>query len=337
LPTLSTPATEATLAPPSVPRRESASAASAVVEAPVSLSASAVSERAKEQEPALSQPPPSDSDFARASKKARFSPHARSIASFVVGSAAFLLGAIFHVGLVTFALGVVGLLVGILGWRSSAQNLERPALAATGPIVNLAAVIVTVLFPSLLGLSPLWSGERAAPRGENAVISLSGQGGFRDVPEGESSWVDASRDALHHGDVRVRILSVIVGRVDLQSIGGDLPQGQDGAMIRLRITNAGVTRKIAYTSWGDLGPEDAPLLHDNQGKSYPMRKFDPAAVVKGHVKNATIPSMKFLEDVLVFEAPPSSIAFLHLDLPASAAGTEGRLRFEIPRTMIFFR
>lgn len=327
------PVTAATFGPRMARKKVPASSASAVAEAPASTQSSPAEGRQSDS----SQPQQSVGVFVPVPKKPFSVSQAASLASFVLGSAAFLLAAITQIGSITLALGIVGLLLGILGWMSAAPSSGRRVLAVAGPVVSLAAVIFAVFVPHLLGLDPLWSVPPPPARQGTAVISLGGNGGFRDAGQGESPWIDASRDALHHGDVRVRILSAVVGTVEFEPIRGKLPLRQNGLVIRLRITNAGITRKIPYTSWGDAQQADAPLLHDNRGKSYRTKTFGSAWIVKGRARNSTIPSGKSLDDVLVFEAVPSNIDFLHLELPASAAGAEGRLRIEIPRKMIVFR
>jgi hypothetical protein len=54
------------------------------------------------------------------------------------------------------------------------------------------------------------------------------------------------------------------------------------------------------------------------------------------VPRASLPTAKSVDDVLVFEAPPASINYLRLELPCAAFGAKGKLRLEIPRSMITF-
>lgn len=320
------PVAAPTRGPRSARKKRAAALAPAAVETPP---ASVEPDRANAQLPTIEQQPQEEMPMRML--------RAGGLASFMLGSAAFLLAAIFHVTFLTLVLGVAGFLIGSLCCLLSEGGPRRSLLAAAGSIVGLAAVIFAVFLPGLLGLSPL--GNAAAPRVHSgpAVISLGGRGGFRPAAEGESSWVDASHDALHYGDVRVRILSAVVGIVDFEPNRVQKANGERGLAIRLRITNAGIARKIPYTSWGDAPPEQAPLLRDNQGKSYPVKKFGQGWVVKGRAPHSSIPSGKSLDDVIVFESPPAGIEHLCLELPATAAGAEGSLRMKIPRSMIVFR
>jgi hypothetical protein len=271
------------------------------------------------------------------------------LASFLLGSFAFLAAAVLHVGWVTFALGLVGLLLGVVGCLLSSGGPRRLVLPIAGTAVSLPAVFVAAFLPHWLGLAPLWGRPKPPDYTKDAAISLSGGGGLRRATGREIVWVDASHDALVHGDVRLRVSSAAVETVKFVPVQGKQPPGARGLVIALRITNAGVERNINYTSWADsprpqnkltIGPiPEVPVLSDNQGKTYALKALPAGWVVKGHVASASIPagSSKSLDDVLVFEAPPPNIEFLRLELPASGVGAAGRLHMEIPRQMIEFR
>jgi hypothetical protein len=251
---------------------------------------------------------------------------------------AFLAGAVFSVGLVTFALGLAGLLLGLVGLLLGRATPRRLALPGVGVAVSLPAVLIAAFLPHWLGLSPLRGPPKPAGLGGDAAISLGGGGGLRRKPEGEIVWVDAQRDALVHGDVRLRVSSARVEPVAFEPVPGKSPPGDRCLVVGLRITNAGVVRKINYAGWGGAAnSQDKPVLRDNKGKTYAEKVFAAGWVVKGRVANAAIAPGKTLDDVLVFEAPPPGVEHLRLELPASAVGAEGRLRMEIPRQMIAFR
>ncbi len=265
-------------------------------------------------------------------------PNYPGLASFLLGCSAFLAGGVLHAGLATLALGLVGLLLGIIGLIFSSLTRTRRALPAAGLAVSLPALLLPVLVPSWLGLNPLSDPPRPTNRAGEAVISLSNRGGLRRATEGETLWADASRDALHHGDVRLRVSSARVGPADFMPVPGQEPPLDRCLLIGLRLTNAGVTRKMSYAGWDGGDPaQGQPVLRDNQGKTYAAKTFGPGWVVKGRARDATIPPGKFLDDVLAFEAPPGTIDYLRLELPAAAVGAEGKLQMEIPKHMIAFR
>jgi hypothetical protein len=52
------------------------------------------------------------------------------------------------------------------------------------------------------------------------------------------------------------------------------------------------------------------------------------------VSSASVHPGKSVEDVVVFEEPVARAEYLRLELPASAFGGTGKLRFQIPKSMI---
>jgi hypothetical protein len=256
------------------------------------------------------------------------------LASFLLGCFAFLVGAVLRAGLATLVLGLLGLLLGVLGLFFAWLIPTRRILPVAGVAVSLPALLLPLIWPGLLGFLPLGGPVRPTNREGDAAMSLSGVGGLRHATEGETLWVDASHDALHHGDVRLRITSAVVGPVHFEPVQGKPPPGDRCLVIGLRITNAGIMRKLTYKGWAGGEP---PMLRDDKGKSYALKAFGAGWVVKGSAPSATIPPGKSHDDVIVFEPPPSGVAYLRLELPAAAVGAEGRLRMEIPRQMIAYR
>jgi hypothetical protein len=283
-----------------------------------------------EDEPAEEPEPP-------AAPVQRF-PNLPGLAAFLLACFAFLAGWLFQSGLATLAIGLVSLLLAVMGFVFSSLVPSRRILPAFGVAVSLPALLIPVLVPSWLDLPPLGSPPRPTERDGQAAMSLSGTGGLRRVLEGETPWVDASQDALHAGDVRLRISSAVVGSASFAPVPGKVPPGDRCLVIGLRVTNAGVLRKIAYNGW-DSGDKDRgrPMLRDDQGKTYAAKTFGPGWVVKGRAGSATIPPGKTLDDVLVFEAPPATVAYLRLELPGAPVGAKGKLQMEIPQHMIAFR
>ncbi len=267
----------------------------------------------------------------------RHAPDYPSLASFVLGCFALGAASLLHTSLLTLTLALVGLALGVLGLALVSAKRGRPLLPAAGFVVSLAVVLVVVLQPGLLGLPSL--GKEPAPpvHGGPAVLSLSGKEVFQRPAEGETLRVDASRDALHYDDVRLRVRTAVVGLAIFEPRQGLIPPRERCLMIGLRITNAGITRKLRYHGWNDAGPEDGPALRDGKGKSYKAKTFPFGWTVQGRAKAASIPPGKSLDDVIVFEAVPESVDALDLELPGTPVGVEGKLKLEIPKHMIAFR
>jgi hypothetical protein len=259
------------------------------------------------------------------------------LASFLLGCFAFAAASVLHMGVLTLGLGLLGVLIGLLGLLISLLIRCNPTLPVAGLAVSLPAMLVPLIVPDWLGLSPLRQRPTPAYQGE-ALVSLNNRGGARRVAKSETLWADASQDALLHGDVRLRIRWAMVGPVEFEPVKDQTAPAVFGLMIGLRLTNAGIARKIAYTCWANGDPaQGQPVLRDDQGKTYSVKTFGSGGVVKGRAKNSTIAPGKFVDDVLIFEPPPKNIAYLRLQLPAAVVGAEGQLRMEIPKKMIVFR
>lgn len=171
--------------------------------------------------------------------------------------------------------------------------------------------------PDLLGVAGrtvVLSGHR--DRAE--LVHLNARGaGKREAEAGPDEWVDLSRDAFQQGDVRLRLVSVLVRaapRVRRAPPIRDL-------VIGLRITNVGIERRIPYAGWST-----AELI-DEEGIRYRSKGMAaPAAQL--------LPPGKYVNEVLVFEAPRTGGGRLRLELPGSGVGLAGPLRLEIPERMI---
>jgi hypothetical protein len=237
------------------------------------------------------------------------------------------------VGLV---LGLAGLLVA----RKTRQGGLKLALAGTG--LSLALLLVLVFHPALLGVYrvPLLSLLAPPPQealkagGRTVVISVG-----KEVPDPESGEdpepeaTDVRRKEVQQGDLRVRVVSVTSRVVEFKKPAPSNPPLQRFLVVGLRLYNVGINRRIPYESWGESGTGKEARLTDEAGKSYRLRTFGSAEVV-GHVRGKNLTPGTVLDDVLVFETPPSSVRALHLELPAEAAGGTGTFKLRIPREAI---
>jgi hypothetical protein len=257
------------------------------------------------------------------------------LASFVLACFAVFAGTLLHSSMIIVLAGLLALLLGISGLLFPLPKQSRPILPAAGIAVSVPAMVVAAFLPRWAGLEPLISSAQVDDRYREAVIALSGKGAARRAAKGETNWADAREDALLHGDVRLRVRSAVVAPPQFEPVPGQTPPREPYLVIGLRITNAGISRQVPYSSWG-WTPE-RPVLRDNHGKTIAEKSFPPDWIVKGRATKATIPPGKWLDDVLVFEPPSGSIDYLRLELPGAAVGTEGQLRMQIPKEMIRFR
>jgi hypothetical protein len=148
-------------------------------------------------------------------------------------------------------------------------------------------------------------------------------------------WVDASKP-VQAGDVRLWLVASL-GFVSYDSIVDGKSQSQEKRLlIQVRIENIGKTRKINYTGWGlGLLNPNAATLKDNFDNTYKRVMPEFGSTIVGQVSETTsIYPSKYLDDLLVFEAPVENMQFLRLVLPAAALGGEGEFYLQIPRKMI---
>jgi hypothetical protein len=153
----------------------------------------------------------------------------------------------------------------------------------------------------------------------------------------DPEWVDAGRESVQQGDVRVRVLSATVRAPDFNGAPPGRGSGGRCLLIAVRVYNVGAQRRFDYVSWGEPAGDaaaDRPDLRDSTGKPYALRDFGPTATLAGHVRRAGVKPASYINDVLAFEPVPENVEYLRLELPAAACGGTGKLRLQIPRWML---
>jgi len=160
-------------------------------------------------------------------------------------------------------------------------------------------------------------------------------------PRSESSaagpWTDASTSSAECGDVSVKITSAQIARPRLTSrASGKAARGtEDYLCLKLELRNRSEAREREYRRWS---VEDAGVtLVDDRDEPYTIKSFARQGLeIDGQLAGgkASLSPGQATEDMLVFERPAKSAAVLRLQLPASAFGEEGSLKFEIPISMI---
>jgi hypothetical protein len=252
------------------------------------------------------------------------------LAALLCGSMALLAASIPYLQVLSLALSVAGLVLGSLG-------IARPR----GIVFPVAGLAVSLPAFCLAVLGTFWDGGEEASENRQKLIPLRNQLGAGGGPSQaelgqETMWVDASKDAVQQGDVRVRLVSAGVEPVELKESSGKKRFGEKCLVIKLRISNAGAGQLIPYSSWDQSRSADpalVPVLHDAGGKNYPLRVFEPGQEAVGHVSTWSIAPGKFVDDILVFEAV-ARVEFLRLELPCQAFQEDDTIRLQIPGRMI---
>jgi hypothetical protein len=219
---------------------------------------------------------------------------------------------------------LAGLLCGVL-----------PALWRRGNVV--VPFLTSILCLLVLLLAGRWPGAvSSAP--SHTIISLKQGGMAARQAAGAGDWVDASANALKHGDVRVDIVSVQIGPVDLKQKSSTAASPERYLTIRVRASYEGVIfQQTPYEPWADRAEspsKDPPTLTDNQGRTYTQKTFDAGRKVVGRTDGDALNPGHQVKEVLVYPIPARGVEHLRLILPASAFGLTGEFRFQIPRSMI---
>jgi len=204
-----------------------------------------------------------------------------------------------------------------------------------GGVASLTVFLLTGFW--LNQFSALFAGLRKSPTFEQKTVPLRTQANRSETGNLEAGWVDAGREAVQFGDVRVRLVSATIGPAELKLPKGKKPPKEKYLIIKVRVSNAGAERVVQFRSWYEAavrGEQAAAVLQDNQGKTYPMKVFPPDVEVVGRVTQATLPPSKKVEDLLIFDGRPTQVEFLRLELPASAFGSSGAVRMQIPGSVI---
>jgi len=154
----------------------------------------------------------------------------------------------------------------------------------------------------------------------------------------EPKWASA-RNAVRQGEVELRIVSVLTGKVPLMATFPDREGTSESDLltIEIQLTNLSHSKKIEYHSW--LGRDisfgrDFAALEDNFDNTYKRISFGFGTEVIGHTESESIYPGKSLSDVLVFELPVDAVEYLNLELPGKNVGGSGMFRLRIPAKMI---
>lgn len=251
------------------------------------------------------------------------------VASLLAASLALVSAAIPSAGGLCLLLAGVSMVFGMLGLASWLLNNNGAGYACAGLLGSIVLLLVAFVRPTSLGvdLQSLEWWEWGAPG--QTLVPLDNTGG-QPRAVGDLEWVDARTGAIQQGDFQVSVQSAKIKAVKP-------PQPPDAAVekslvLELRVQNVGTRRSVGYKSWAEVYPGNSPLLKDNQGTAYRAvgTQADPVEILG----DGLLHPGKSHRDALTFEAPATTVEYLHLELPATAIGARGKFRLMIPRAMI---
>ena len=253
---------------------------------------------------------------------------AGTAAALLVGSLAVVLASVPSLGFLTKPLGGVGILVGLLAGVVPAVLFQKNVW---WPLAACALNLASALF---VGSGP----HPHAPPPPRVAIALREGGMVAPQPAEDSDWVDAGTRAVKWHDIRVQVVAVRAGGVEVEYQGKKSLMAERSLVIRLRVSYEGVEfKQLPYEPWADLPgspSKNPPTLTDNLNQTYSQKTFGPGRKAAGRSERGYLTPGRMVEEVLVFPAPPAKVEYLRLQLPASAFGEPGEFRFQIPRRMI---
>jgi hypothetical protein len=156
-------------------------------------------------------------------------------------------------------------------------------------------------------------------------------------PAIDDLWADASKDAVVQGDIRVRVTSVLMGKVPLKGVEGAGESKDVLLQITVTAENLSKNKLIHLKAWGstEFTLTGFPGLTDNFDNSYRACSFSlfdrPVGQIAGE---ADVRPGEQVSDLLVFDRPLDTMQYLRLSLPAANFGGTGKLRLQIPANMI---
>jgi hypothetical protein len=267
------------------------------------------------------------------------------IAALILGIAACFTCWIPFVGLLSIPLSMIGLLLGLIGIIVAGISKKTGfSYPISGIIICFFAVLIAL--SSTKGCSTaIKESDQKKKSTKQVVIDAPSRPHVAPQKETTESnpelkstieWANAA-NAVRQGDVKIQILNVRVGKVELESIMGSSQKSTaDLLSIEIEVTNLSQAKKIDFTTWrgGDftLGADCASLKDENEN-NYKRITFGASTPV-GSIERESIYPQKAIRDVLIFEVPVDAAKTLRIEMPADNFGGEGKIRFEIPTETI---
>jgi hypothetical protein len=129
------------------------------------------------------------------------------------------------------------------------------------------------------------------------------------------------------GNVPVRVVSVVRGSDQADSAGSQC------LLVTVEVKNPSPHDNLEFPGWSRDAALRGATLTDDQGKNYPIKSVNAAAVLGTSPPTSLAPS-ESARDVLCFERPGPKARSLQLELPGSAFGKDAAASFQIPAKMI---
>jgi hypothetical protein len=250
-----------------------------------------------------------------------------SIAALMCASVYPLCFLVMPLTLLGLFLGFVALAAGLLAPR------RRYFLATVGCIAN--ALVVCGLFnnPWLLGPTyALWRPRLAVEDATPHIVPLAGHKATTD--ELQAEWPDASRFAVQIKKVRIQLVSATVRALEIAQTPRRKYSKERYLVLRLRVHQPAGAAEFVSDRWDEASrttESRRPVLADDRGSVYHEASSGEAGQLR---KPSPHFPVGITDEVLVFDVPAPQAQVLWLEMPATAWGGTGSVRFTIPRLML---
>jgi hypothetical protein len=270
------------------------------------------------------------------------------ISSLIVGILSFF---VCWIPLINFGVGGLGLLLGIAGIVMAIQRKGNAigysiAGTAVSTISFLLGVLYLTMFAGALksnmqtaenqqeSVSTVPSNLSAPSRSDEKTVTSART---NDQPENKN-WV-AAQMPISIGNVELEVTEAKIGKISLVSEFNDRVSEtpEEYFLIRLRIKNNDINKKINYRSWmGDFANLSGVTasLTDEHGNKYKFITTPSTFKIEGTEGNGSIYPQKDIQDAVVFEQPVPTATKFFLTLSATGCDEKGEFLFEVPRTYL---
>lgn len=259
------------------------------------------------------------------------------IGSLVVGILSFLVALIPCLGIFAVPLAVVGLVLGgigaVIAFSRGGAGMGFPI---AGSAVNVVAILVAVAwfvgarYLAVQGAQKF--GDEMTKAVENMDMETTTLPLVIDAVPPDAVWTDA-KEAADLGDVRVKIVSVKIGKVPLKRLNGTKKSSTNDYMtVTISIENRSPNRDVMYHGWGGVG--ESTYVRDNLGQLLSRAQFGVLRPEGQADPFRSIQRGTTVRDVIIFSSPDDGFTNLRLALPAQTIGGNGYFRFDIPAAMV---
>jgi hypothetical protein len=255
--------------------------------------------------------------------------HTIGVIALFLGGIALAFASIPGLQWLTIPFAGLGLIAGAFGLMVDYTPQSEEWTPKVGAILCAVLLVVAFAWPALLGLDPKVAPlpppvdpnrQLVQPRGDK------GPGGPRPSPQplDKERWVEADLYDVDHGMVRLRIMAAALQDVPV-NLRKDRRRAERELALTVKLVHAGTKDPIAFKGWRAAG--DSPRLLDGNGQ---VLAFRPRG--DGAAPRALVPFQP-VQETVAFDPPAAASDFVRLELPASAFGGAGTVRFLVPRTM----